>query len=248
MKKFILSVAPLCLVSSAFASLSFTGTELTENFNSLTAAGTWTNNSTLPGWHSSRTAFLYGTGSSSVGGQYSFGVAGTNAITDRALGSLGSGSTSPIYYGVAITNNTGANLLDMTISYRGEQWRTASSVSNVLTFGYKVGATTISESGYVANTALDFTSLTNSSTSGAMDGNASGNFTNITDTITFVTPVADGSTVWLRWLDIDNEGSDPGLAIDDFSFTATTDAVPEPATMTILAGAAALAALRRRKK
>ena len=69
-------------------------TPLTENFDTLASTGTgiaWTDNSTIPGWYSTRTTYNSGTGSSNAGALYSFGVAGTNAVTDRALGSVASG-------------------------------------------------------------------------------------------------------------------------------------------------------------
>ena len=44
----------------------------------------------------SSTTVVAGTGSSATGGNYNFGVAGTNPITDRALGSLASAAISEI--------------------------------------------------------------------------------------------------------------------------------------------------------
>ena len=76
-------------------SITALGGPLTENFDSLASAAPtrWTDNSTIPGWYSTRTAYNAGTGSSNTGALYSFGVAGTNAVTDRALGSVASGRT-----------------------------------------------------------------------------------------------------------------------------------------------------------
>src|SRR5437773_2469308 len=79
-------------------------TAYTENFDALANTGTpaWADNSTLPGWYSSRTAYVPGTGSSTTGALYSFGSTGS---TERALGSVGSGSTGTIYWGVKLKNN-----------------------------------------------------------------------------------------------------------------------------------------------
>jgi hypothetical protein len=77
-------------------SISTLGVPLTETFDTLASAGTsnvWTDNSTIPGWWSTRTTYNSGTGSSNTGALYSFGVAGTNPVTDRALGSVASGGT-----------------------------------------------------------------------------------------------------------------------------------------------------------
>src|SRR5215210_3665398 len=97
-------------------SITAFGTPLTESFDSLsaTANGTWTDNTTIPGWYSSRVAYNVGNGSSTTGALYSFG---TGTATDRALGSVGSGTTGTIYWGVKLTNNTGATITSVNISY-----------------------------------------------------------------------------------------------------------------------------------
>src|SRR4029079_19694160 len=99
---------------------------LTENFDTLALAGTnlaWTDNTTIPGWYSTRATYNSGTGSSSTGALYSFGVEGTNPVTDRALGSVVSGGTGPVFQAARLTNNTGATITSLDISYVGEQWR-----------------------------------------------------------------------------------------------------------------------------
>src|SRR5437867_772213 len=107
-------------------SITTFGSPLVENFDTLANTGTgltWTDNSTIPGWYSSRTTYNTGTGSSNTGALYSFGVAGTNPVTDRALGSVASGTTLTIYQAVRLTNNTGSTITSLDIGYVGEQWR-----------------------------------------------------------------------------------------------------------------------------
>ena len=58
------------------------------------------------------TTVVAGTGSSATGGNYNFGVAGTNGIGDRALGSLASASTQRDTE-VDFTNNLGFNITSM---------------------------------------------------------------------------------------------------------------------------------------
>ena len=71
---------------------------ISENFNSLASArtNTWTDNSTIPTWLSQRTGtgttYVASIGNSNAGGLYSFGS--TVTPTDRALGSLGSSTSS----------------------------------------------------------------------------------------------------------------------------------------------------------
>ena len=102
----VIAVALICVAvgSSHIAQPSFAitnggsitalGVPLTENFDTLASTGTaitWADNSTIPGWSSTRATYNSGTGSSTTGALYSFGVAGTNPVTDRALGSVASG-------------------------------------------------------------------------------------------------------------------------------------------------------------
>src|SRR5687768_10187759 len=111
-------------------SMTTLGSPLTEGFDTLAQTGTgiaWTDNSTIPGWYSSRVTYNSGTGSSNTGALYSFGIAGTNPVGDRALGSVGSGGTGTIFYGVRFVNNTGNTVTSLDVNYVGEQWRNGGS-------------------------------------------------------------------------------------------------------------------------
>ena len=86
-------------------------------------------------------SYVVGTGSSNAGGAYSFGAASS---IDRALGSLGSGTVTPIQYGAQFTNNTGSVITSLTISYTGEMWRRGTATATAgegLTFAYSTDAT-----------------------------------------------------------------------------------------------------------
>ena len=138
---------------------------VTETFDGLS-------NSTSPsgllpaGWYLSETGtgaaadglYVVGIGSSNGGGAYSFGAAGS---TERALGSLGSGTVTPIQYGAQFTNHTGAVISSVTITYTGEMWRrgTATATSGEgLTFAYSTDATALTSGTYIAVPALAFAS------------------------------------------------------------------------------------------
>src|SRR4030095_8279122 len=80
----LIAISTICIVvPSSFAltnggSITAVGVPLTENFDTLALTGTnvgWTDNSTIPGWYSTRTAYNAGTGSSATGALYSLGVA-----------------------------------------------------------------------------------------------------------------------------------------------------------------------------
>jgi len=207
---------------------------LTENFDALASTGTaiaWTDNTTIAGGYSTRTAYNTGTGSSNTGALYSFGIAGAGPLGDRALGSVGSGSTLTVYWGVKLTNSTGAEITSLDVAYAGEQWRNGGatspnlSVAQTLDFQYQVAAAgtitgaNVPSTGWVDYDALDFTSPTFGTTAAAaLDGNAAGN--RVQKSATLAIAVANGQEVWLRWRDIDHAGSDHGLAIDDLSVTA----------------------------
>ena len=127
-------------------SVNFIGTYL-QSFDTLPTSGTslaWANDSTLAGWSLFRqpasgtaiTAINAGNGSSTTGTFSSFGVAGTNPLTDRALGGVASGGAyfgSPTigavagWMAVALTNGTVLTINTLDLRYTGEQWRTAAT-------------------------------------------------------------------------------------------------------------------------
>jgi predicted extracellular nuclease len=198
------------------------GSPITENFDTLATTGvtnTWTDDSTIPGWYSSRTAYRAESGSANTGALYSFG---TGTATERALGGVASGSTGTVLYGVRLTNNTGSTITSLDISFFGEQWRNGGvAAAHALDFQYQVASTGVI-TGIASGTwldfdSLDFTSPTTSTTAAALDGNAAANRTAKASTL--MVTVNNGQEVWLRWSDIDNTGGDHGLAIDDLSVT-----------------------------
>src|SRR5215468_3620053 len=180
-----LGIRTLTRSSSALTnagSITALGTPLTENFDSLASTGTgitWTDNSTIPGWYSTRTTYNSGTGSSNTGALYSFGVAGTNPATDRALGSVASGGTGTIFQAVRLTNNTGGTITSLDISYVGEQWRNGgNTAAHTLTFQYQAGNAGVvtgantPSTGWTTFTPLSFTGPITGATAAALDGNA----------------------------------------------------------------------------
>ena len=201
----------------------------TQNFNALgNAAANWTNNSTLPNWYSSKgngnsTNYFASTGTGTAGGIYSYGVTGVSNLADRALGSIGASSIT-YTYGVRFTNNTATNQTNITVSYLGEQWRGGSlGVSQTLNFSYAVSSSPItnthSAASWINFAPLDFISPNLSAISTAIDGNASTNRQNFGNVILTGVSVSPGQELMLRWSDIDDDGSDSGLAIDDLTVT-----------------------------
>jgi DNA/RNA endonuclease G (NUC1) len=234
--------------------MNFTGTSYRQNFDTLPLSGTFTFSGNgpfaldgatppagvgatgLPGWSFAKYAgtgasaiFRFDNGASNSGGIDSYG---TTSSTDRALGSLGSGSTVS-RFGLSLVNTTGQTIGQVSLSYTGEQWRRGSAAANKLAFAYAVGGVDINYGAYTAVTALDFTAPVTTGSNAVLDGNAAANrVTNLTGTLTNLN-WAPGQTLVLRWTDADDSGSDDGLAIDDFilvtSPVAQTSTFAQPA-------------------
>jgi uncharacterized delta-60 repeat protein/uncharacterized repeat protein (TIGR01451 family) len=216
-------------------SLNTIGTAVAQNFDTLATTGTtnpWSDGTTLTGWYSqfdlsNPTTYIGDPGTSTTGAIHSYGVAGTNAVTERALGSIASGGTNTVYNAVKLTNNTGTTITGLLISYNGEQWRdggNATLATQKLDFQYQVAnAGTITDAntptgGWTDYDPLDFTGPKATATAGALDGNAAANRT-AKSALMPIGNVANGQEIWLRWKDINDTGNDHGLAVDDFSVT-----------------------------
>src|SRR5438552_2395123 len=171
--------------------------------------------------------YVVGTGSSNGGGAYSFGA---SAAVDRALGSLGSGTVTPIHYGAQFTNNTRSVITAITISYTGEMWRRGTATATAgegLTFAYSTNATNLTTGTFTAVSSLNFNSP-GDSCSVTQNTATNGNSTNCRQAIAFTITgvvIPDGQNFWVRWTDVDTTGSDDGVAIDDFSISVTTNGV-----------------------
>ncbi|HEY5710743.1 MAG TPA: Calx-beta domain-containing protein, partial [Allosphingosinicella sp.] len=225
-------------LSPNLVSLTTLGGAYTQDFNALASTGT-TGSSLPTDWTFSETGgaapttYGVGTGSSNTGDTWSYGVAGVNPVTDRAFGSLGSGTITQVLIGTSFTNNTGAQINSLAISYFGEQWRMGSNVTQQkLDFQISFDATSLTTGTWTDVNALDFLSIVNSAAAAsALDGNAAANRISISSTITSLT-IANGATFWIRWVDVNDAGNDHGLAIDDFSLTPT-GAAGSPGTLSI---------------
>ncbi|UGS23425.1 T9SS type A sorting domain-containing protein [Flavobacterium channae] len=198
-----------------FDGMTPTGTTFPTNWSAIRAAGSGTANQTLT------MAITDGTANS--GTVYNVGTTGNS---DRAFGSIASGSTVPAF-GMSFTNNTGDQITEFNIALKIEQWRTGSldTANEVMLFSYSTNATNLSDGTWINATNLNINEiLTSTTASAAVDGNATGNNANLNGTVNISsTPWANGSTLWIKWLDDNAAGNDSLLAIDDFSFSATSN-------------------------
>ncbi len=234
MKKLLLGLSLFLSVvfnsSGQSISLTTAGTPYTQNFDQLSnTAGSTTNNLTIPGWFLNETGggardneqYAVDAGSSLTGDTYSYGSA---ASTDRAIGSLRSGTLISTF-GAFFTNNTAAPVTSIQISYTGEQWRLGTAGrTDQLAFSYSTDAASFTTGTWTSVSALDFTSPI-TTTVGAKDGNDATYRTAINSVITGLN-IPVGGTIFIRWDDVDVSGADDGLAVDDFSLTANHAPLP----------------------
>jgi hypothetical protein len=267
MKKLLICLAAMLAATNAEisnADIVMSGLTHTENFDSLVAP--------LPSWPESggsthislgSTGFvgaqiggtgtaafsmIAGNGSGNAGGIYSFGA---TSDSDRALGVLASG-TRVMGFGVRIVNASGIVWKDVTVSFTQENWRGSTTSVNTVDASWAVN---FSDPTSFLNSATGFTDVSPLNlvgpapvqNNGALDGNNPLNQVSRTHTFSGIN-LAVGDSLFLRWRDFDFPGADAGLAIDNFSISAT--AVPEPTSLALLGvvGVGGLAARRFRKK
>ena len=85
--------------------------------------------------------FSVDNGTDNAGALYSYGTSDAGAAVpdvERALGAVASG-TQIGAFGVEIVNNQGITLHEATIMYTGEFWRSSTTATNTLVFGYSTG-------------------------------------------------------------------------------------------------------------
>jgi hypothetical protein len=268
LKSLLASVALLSAASAAQATVSVTSASFTysQDFNSLATAGAsnaWANDVTLAGWSlynkNSAAITSYGTVASGTGGFFAFG---NGSSADRALGGTGSGGTvfgSPQsgalagWIAVAFTNTSAVALDSFTLRFDGEQWRNGGSTTSTpsivqtMKLEYGFGATMATVSAWTApGGSFDFASpVFGTTAAAAVDGNGAGRVANLGGTVN--TTWAPGSTLWVRWAEVNDANSDHSLAIDNVSLSVT--AVPEPSTYAmLLAGLGAVGFMARRRR
>ncbi|MGB0132614.1 endonuclease [Dokdonella sp.] len=196
-----------------------------QDFDSLAGSGTGT---ALPnGWYfvetgsNANTSYTASNGSANSGDTYSFGA---NASSERALGTLQSGSLTALI-GAQLRNDSGQALSEIAVAYTGEQWRLGAIGRNDgLQFQYSVNASALNDGAatWVGVATLDFSSPVSAGAIGPLDGNFAANRVAISASITGLN-LAANAVIWVRWVDINASGADDGLAIDTISFAVAGD-------------------------
>lgn len=236
---------------AAQAQVPFTGT-YTQNFDSLSTSGetaVWTNNSTIPGWFAGKYAGsgTYGpitsytvrtlTPGQTVGsspGLQDTALESSSGRTNRSLGVQPSNSTTrpdsnfPLAFGLALTNNTGATIYGITVSYTGEQWGqgyNTTAIDEYLVFSYSTNASDINTGDFTTVSELLFTTPVRAQTTTgsitALDGTDVANQAQFTQVnVPIAGGWAPGSTLWIRWtspLEVTSAQRCAMLSIDDLA-------------------------------
>lgn len=108
-----------------------------------------------------------------------------------------------------------------------EQWRLgALNGADKLSFAYSLDATALNTGTWTAVPALDAVSpVTSGTAEQKLDGNLPSNRAAVSGTLSGLA-LAPGTTLWLRWVDVNDPGVDDALAIDDMVFGQPVDNPP----------------------
>lgn len=256
-----LTATATAMTPSAQALTLTAGDTYTQNFDGLSVTGSGQVIS-LDGWwineagNGGDATYNAGNGSNSRGNTYSFGEADHS---DRALGSVASGSVQP-RYGVRFDVVGTSAIGQLFLQYDQEQWRVNNATDENVAFQYKIAGPGLLDTnawlaedldldlGWVSVDNLDLVPTSTAAAGAAIDGNAAANRV-VRQALIAGLNVTSGSSLLLRWVDTDSTGSDFGLAIDNFSLqssAADVAAVPTPALLPGLV-AMGLGLLRKRK-
>ena len=231
----------------ALAQVNYSGGNYQQNFDSLPASGSsiaWVDNSTLPGWYAWISAsnsppgtINVDTGTSAAATVlHNYGLTGS---TNRALGLLSYGSTSgDVMVGLRLHNSSAVSYNSFTITYDGEQWRCGSAAVHPLTFAFTTNTPANLgdlNANWQCNGQLNFCSPVTSSNTIALDGTMATNRAAGITAIMGGFSWAPGTDLWIRF---DNPNNSlpgfQGLALDNFVFSASTNAVSGSANVPFL--------------
>ncbi len=199
--------------------IHFTGSTLTENFDNLGANGVITD----LGWYVGGAPpvngldLTVGDGSAAANANTFGWNYGTTGNSDRSLGTAATGGDRNIV--ARIQNNTANSISSFEFRYTGEVWRNYTNfqfgITNFVSFDQ--GGSWI-DTGYFW--LQPFAAVPG--TVGPINGDDSANrVVNVGGVVTPPSPVPPNGVIYIRWYDNNEGGTDGGLAVDDFSFTAT---------------------------
>src|SRR5262249_24632921 len=143
----------------------------------------------------------------------------------------------------SFSNDTGSTVNSIEIRYDGEQWRNGgNTTAQTMVMQYRFGASFTTVGAWTnAGGAFNFTSLQNTATAGALDGNAAANRTaTLAVVLNLGSSWPSGQKLWVRWIEVNDVGNDHGLALDNFKLiptaAATTTALTNVSPLTVSQG------------
>ena len=241
MMLFVVSGMLLCLglATVAGAAASFTGS-YSENFDSMGPDGNaappnWfhgtyssTQNRVDPGSTINNVNLTPDNGSNGVkGASYNYGDSGSS---ERAIGSVCTTNSGDRGTVVALTNDTGMELTELTLTYAGEQWRNNEGKADDKPEKIRVYISLNPGSGFVYLSGFDFNAPVNEERGSEendgyrLDGNADANRRVISGTIDLASlgmTIAAGADFYINWHDWNDRSTrDHALAVDDVTITA----------------------------
>jgi hypothetical protein len=168
-------------------------------------------------------------GDQTTGGQLSFGLPSNS---NRALGLLATSSTGGTAFGAKFINQTPQNLSSITVQFTGELWR-QSNLPKTLACYYFIDPTGVapfssSQTALLPNLNVNFPVSAADVGGTAVDGTASVNQTNLSPVNQTIANWPPGAALWLVWQMTDPTGKAQGLAIDNLSFSASTQTSLQP--------------------
>ena len=182
----------------------------------------------LAGWYGLAelgTRFGATSGDQTTGGQISFGAPDS---TNRALGLLATSSTGATAFGARLLNLSTNTFNYISLRFTGALWR-QSDKAKTLALSYRIDPTgtapfTTNYTALLPSLDVNLPPSPGALGGVAVDGNAPANQISLGVTNQFITPWPPGAALWLIWTMADSSGRSQGLAIDDFRFSATTNA------------------------
>lgn len=219
-KLYTLSIVLLTSLSFGQTPISLIGVNVpySEDFSGMGASQT----TFLPGWtainiNNGATLTMGVTnGSANTGNVYNVGA---TADEERAFGTLADGTVTPAL-GAVFQNNTGSIVSKIAIQTKMEQWRESGNagINETVAFYYSTNATSLNDIAAIWTpvTALNLNEkLTLATSNNAVNGNLAVNYTNISNIISGLN-WADGTNLWVKWVDTNDSGANGMYAIDNF--------------------------------
>jgi hypothetical protein len=197
--------------------------------------------SSLAGWYgltdptaSVGTHFGATDGDQTTGGQISFGLPNSS---NRALGLLATSTTGFTTFGAKFINGTSQTLKFMKLRFTGEVWR-QSNLAKTLEFYYFIdpSATNVfstSASAFLTALNVSFPTVPADVGGAAVDGTAAINQTNLSVFNQIITSWEPGAALWLVWEMVSPAGKSQGLAIDNLSFSASSQPTMVPVPLSL---------------